>query len=220
MASRVAGATATDAAAPSTVVPPNLVSGEMRKRKLTGVVLMIGAAALTLIGLVARRNAKPPFYAQAFPTMNGQLVDDETKALISALKTQGIPIRPEWPSRFTYGRGAGPGIPPEAGPVLVGIGFVIGAYTQGFIGQIGAEHSIAIRRAIKEWLDRRKDDEFYFAIETVSGQQVRARCKNAASFTEAYDALDDALKQLPELPPNGFCLIEWDEDRHQWVQPL
>jgi hypothetical protein len=153
--------------------------------------------------------------------MNGQHVEAETQALRSELKRHGLRVRTDWPSRFTFGRGAGPGIPSEVvGPALVGFGFLVGSYAQGFIGQIGAEHSIAIRETITEWLERRRSDGFYLAIETASGQQVRARFRDRASFTEAYDALDDALKQLPELPPNGFCLIEWDDNKHRWLQPL
>jgi hypothetical protein len=153
--------------------------------------------------------------------MNRQPVERETEALTSALREQGLPIEAEWPSRFTYGRGAGAGIPSEVvGPVLIGIAFGLSSYAQGFIGQIGAEHSITIRRILKEWLYRRVDDQFYFVIETAKGQQLRALCRKANSFVEAYDALDEALKQLPELPPNSFSQIEWDDSKHRWVQPL
>jgi len=191
----------------------------VRKNKLAGLALLMGGVGLATAGVFSRRKA-PGIYAQAFPTKNGQRVEAETEALITALRSHGLRVKTDWPSQFTFGRG-GPAIPQEVvGPALLGIGFFLGSYAQGFVGQIGAEHSIAIRKTIKEWLGRRGSDEFYLAIETASGQQVRARIRHPGSFTEAYDALDDALRQLPVLPPGGFCMIEWDDSEHRWVQPL
>jgi len=193
----------------------------VRKSNLVGLGLMLGGAGLMGVGLRARRKVEPRVYAQAFPTMYRQPVERETEVLAAAMREQGLPIEAEWPSRSTYRRGAGPGLPSEVvGPVLIGIAFGLSSYAQGSIGQIGAEHSIAIRRILKEWLNRRKDDQFYFVIETPKGQQVRALCRKASSFVDAYDALDEALKQLPELPPNSFSQIEWDDSKHCWVQPL
>lgn len=182
---------------------------------------MVAGVRVAAVGLSARRNPRPGFYAQTFPTVNGQHVEAETQAFRTALKSHGMRVRTDWPARFTFGRGGGPGIPSEVvEPVLLGIGFLIGSYAQGFVGQIGAEHSIAIRQTIKEWLEGRPGDDFYLAIETPGGQQVRALFPSSAAFTEAYDALDDALKHLPKLAPDGFCLIEWDDNKHRWVQPL
>src|SRR5436305_12049726 len=75
--------------------------------------MVLGGAGLTIAGIIARRFGPPKIYAEAIPTMNGQLVENETRAIKDAFRQSGLRVRVGLPPRFTGGRGAGAGSRPR-----------------------------------------------------------------------------------------------------------
>jgi hypothetical protein len=182
--------------------------------------MVSGVLLATTARLVARKNRRPRFYAQIFiPDVEGE--KHKTESLKYLLESRArIRFEQEWPPRFTFGRGGGPGLEPPT--IFAAIALTLAVwYGQGVVGAIGADHWQAIRDGIRDWLTREKVDQFYLCVESATGQQVRALFpKDTALFLEAWDALDEALRQLPKLSPDGFCLIEWDLAQKRWIQPL
>jgi hypothetical protein len=159
---------------------------------------------------------KPHFFAQVFiPDAEDEVSQTANiKQLLHA--RSGITLEQEWPSRFTFGRGAGPG---EERYAVLGLGIRLAAwYKRGFVDAVGSVRSMELRDAIRAWLASEEVDWAYVAIESATGQQVRAIFPtDATKFAEAWDALDEALKDLPKLPPGGFSLISWDTKTMRWI---
>jgi hypothetical protein len=187
---------------------------------------MVWGAALTAADIAKRLagrtkreppKQKPRFYAHVFADVETEA--SETEALQRSLESRGLQAGEGWPPRFTFGRGGAPGVEPQT--VLFAVAVLVGTWTAGgFFGAIGKDAWEAIKVAVKERLERRKQDEFYLCVEWGSGQQVRALITDSAAFPEAWDALTSASARLPQLAPGEFCLMEWDSEQKRWTVPL
>jgi hypothetical protein len=158
---------------------------------------------------------EPHFFAHVFiPHAENEVRQTENvKQLLHA--RSGITFEQEWPTQFTFGRGAGPA---EKRYAVLGVGIRLAAwYRQGFVEAVGRVRSRELRDALTAWLASEHVDWAYVAIESGTDQQVRAIFPTTTQFAEAWDALDEALKQLPKLPPGGFSLISWDAKMMRWI---